>query len=282
MTKLKYAERTRGNKIRIRKITKSGMYLWGTLGICIFISIFKLTTINIGKVNMNRAFGEFLKNMELMFLHPRLSENYKFFEILQSLGITFSLAVITTLIGAFVALFFSFFAAKNLSNEKISKIIKMSISFIRSIPTILWVMVFSVVAGIGVEAAIIGICFHSTAYLIKAYSESIEEMDNGIIEALRATGASFWQTVFQGVLPTSITSILSWTFVRLEMNFTNAIVVGAAAGAGGIGYEMFMAGRMYFDSREIGFFVYLIFGVALILEGISIYLRKKYIMKILK
>jgi phosphonate ABC transporter, permease protein len=235
-----------------------------------------------GKVNMNRAFGEFLKNMELMFLHPRLSENYKFFEILQSLGITFSLAVITTLIGAFVALFFSFFAAKNLSNEKISKIIKMSISFIRSIPTILWVMVFSVVAGIGVEAAIIGICFHSTAYLIKAYSESIEEMDNGIIEALRATGASFWQTVFQGVLPTSITSILSWTFVRLEMNFTNAIVVGAAAGAGGIGYEMFMAGRMYFDSREIGFFVYLIFGVALILEGISIYLRKKYIMKVLK
>lgn len=91
MTKLKYAERTRGNKIRIRKITKSGMYLWGTLGICVFISIFKLTTINIGKVNMNRAFGEFLKNMELMFLHPRLSENYKFFEILQSLGITFSL-----------------------------------------------------------------------------------------------------------------------------------------------------------------------------------------------
>ena len=47
MTKLKYAERTRGNKIRIRKITKSGMYLWGTLGICVFISIFKLTTINI-------------------------------------------------------------------------------------------------------------------------------------------------------------------------------------------------------------------------------------------
>ena len=39
------------------------------------------------------------------------------------------------------------------------------------------------------------------------------------------------------------------------MNFTNAIVVGAAAGAGGIGYKMFMAGRMYFDSREIGFFV---------------------------
>ena len=140
-------------------------------------------------------------------------------------------------------------------------------------------MVFSVVAGIGVEAAVIGICFHSTGYLIKAYSESIEEIDNGIIEALKATGASKGQVIFQGVLPASVTSILSWTFVRLEMNFTNAVVVGAAAGVGGIGYEMFMAGKMYFDSREIGFFVYLIFGTALILESISIYLRRKYIVK---
>jgi len=169
------------------------------------------------------------------------------------------------------------FISKYLSNEKISKIIKMSISFIRSIPTILWVMVFSVVAGIGVEAAIIGICFHSTAYLIKAYSESIEEMDNGIIEALRATGASFWQTVFQGVLPTSITSILSWTFVRLEMNFTNAVVVGAASGAGGIGYEMFMAGTMYHDLREVGVFAYMILFTAVILEAVSYGLKKKYI-----
>lgn len=279
MENLKYALRTKKNKIKIKKITKSGIYLWGTLGIFFIISVFKLTTMDTGNVNMSQAIIEFFRNMKLMFLQPRLSERYTFFEILQSLGITISLAIFTTLIGAFIGLFFSFFAAKNLSNEKISKIIKITVSFVRSIPTILWVMVFSVVAGIGVEAAVIGICFHSTGYLIKAYSESIEEIDNGIIEALKATGASKSQIIFQGVLPISVTSILSWTFVRLEMNFTNAVVVGAAAGVGGIGYEMFMAGKMYFDSREIGFFVYLIFGTALILESISIYLRRKYIVK---
>jgi len=53
--------------------------------------------------------------------------------------------------------------------------------------------------------------------------------------------------------------------------------VGAAAGAGGIGYDMFMSGTMYFDIREIGVFVYLIFGVAIILEFISYLLRKKYL-----
>lgn len=279
MENLKYALRTKKNKIKIKKMTKSGIYLWGTLGICFIISIFKLATMDTGNVNMGQAIIEFFKNMKLMFLQPRLSERYTLLEIFQSLGITISLAIFTTLIGAFIGLFFSFFAAKNLSNEKISKAIKIAVSFVRSIPTILWVMVFSVVAGIGVEAAVIGICFHSTGYLIKAYSESIEEIDNGIIEALRATGASKGQVIFQGVLPASVTSILSWTFVRLEMNFTNAVVVGAAAGVGGIGYEMFMAGKMYFDSREIGFFVYLIFGTALILESISIYLRRKYIVK---
>ena len=45
--------------------------------------------------------------------------------------------------------------------------------------------------------------------------------------------------------------------------------MGAAAGAGGIGYDLFMSGTMYFDIREIGVFVYLIFTVAIILEFIS-------------
>ena len=119
-------------------------------------------------------------------------------------------------------------------------------------------------ANIGVEAAVIGMTFHSVAYLVKAYSESFEELDSGIIEALKSTGASFWQIIFCAIFPSTITSILSWTFIRFEINFTNAVLVGAAAGAGGIGYDMFMAGTMYFDIQEIGVFVYLIFSVAII------------------
>ncbi|RRD39927.1 ABC transporter permease subunit [Leptotrichia sp. OH3620_COT-345] len=277
MTDFKYAERTRKNKIKIRKITKSGIYLWGTLGTCVLLGFYKLVTINTGKIYIFTAIEDFFKNVGLMFFQPRLSERYTFAEILQSLGVTLSLGLLTTLISAFFALFFSFFAAKNLSGEKLSKVIKVLISFVRSVPTILWVTVFSAVIGVGAEAAVIGICFHSTAYLIKAYSESTEEINAGIVEAMKSTGASRWKIIFQGILPSTAPSILSWTFVRFEMNFTNAVVVGAAAGAGGIGYEMFMAGSMYFDSREIGFFVYLVLGIALLLESISVYLKKKYI-----
>ena len=273
----KYIEKTKNNKIIIRKFTKSRIYLWSTLSILSLITIFTLATINMGGVKLSSAFLEFLKDLKIMFFEARLSDRYTFLEVFNSLLITIALAILTTLIGSFIALFLSFFAAKNLSNERTSKIIKIIVSFIRAIPTILWVLVFSVVANIGVESAIIGMSFHSIAYLIKAYSESIEEIDTGTIDALKATGASWWQIIFQAVLPSTITSILSWTFVRFEINFTNAVAVGAASGAGGIGYDMFMSGTMYFDIREIGVFVYLIFIVALILEFISYFLKNKYL-----
>ena len=273
----KYIEKTKNNKIIIRKFTKSRIYLWSTLSILSLITIFTLATIDMGGVKLSSAFLEFLKDLKIMFFEARLSDRYTFLEIFNSLLITIALAILTTLIGSFIALFLSFFAAKNLSNERTSKIIKIIVSFIRAIPTILWVLVFSVVANIGVESAIIGMSFHSIAYLVKAYSESIEEIDTGTIDALKATGASWWQIIFQAVLPSTITSILSWTFVRFEINFTNAVAVGAASGAGGIGYDMFMSGTMYFDIREIGVFVYLIFIVALILEFISYFLKNKYL-----
>ena len=270
-------QKGKNGKIRIKMITRQRIYLWATWTVLLIITGYTLFTIDTGGLDLREAFKDFFRNIQLMFFQAKLSDRYNYMEILHSLGLSLSLAVITTIIGSTIALFLSFFAAKNLFDERVSEIIKVCMSFIRAVPTILWVMVFSVVASIGVEAAILGMVFHSVAYLVKAYSESIEEIDRGVIEALKSTGASWWQIIFQGVLPSTITSILSWTFVRFEINFTNAVVVGAASGAGGIGYEMFMAGTMYFDIREIGFFTYLIFIVAITLETISIRLRKKYI-----
>ena len=265
--------------IKIKKITKQKIYLYVTFTILFLLTIYTFATMDFGGVNIKIATKSLLKDLKLMFFAPKLSERYTFLEVLNNLVITIALAVLSTIIGSIIALFLAFFSAKNLASEKSSKIIKVIMSFIRAIPTILWVMVFSVVANIGVEAAVIGMTFHSVAYLVKAYSESFEEIDSGIIEALKSTGASFWQIIFCAIFPSTITSILSWTFIRFEINFTNAVLVGAAAGAGGIGYDMFMAGTMYFDIQEIGVFVYLIFSVAIILEFISYFLKKNYLKK---
>ena len=187
-------------KIKIKKLTKSRIYLYTTLSVLLIITAYTLSTMDFGGVNIIEATRHFFKDLKTMFFSPSLSDRYTYAQVFQSLAVTISLAVLTTIIGSFIALFLSFFAAQNLSNKHLSKTIKLGLSFIRAIPTILWVMVFSVVANVGVEAAIIGMTFHSIAYLVKAYSESIEEIDSGIIEALRATGASFWKIIFHFIL----------------------------------------------------------------------------------
>ena len=102
-------------------------------------------------------------------------------------------------------------------------------------------------------------------------------MDEGILEALRASGANWWHIVTHAVIPSTATSLLSWTFLRFETNFTVAVAMGAAAGAGGIGFELFMASGFYFDLREVGFITYAILIVAIGLELLSTQLKTRYL-----
>lgn len=73
--------------------------------------------------------------------------------------------------------------------------------------------------------------------------------------------------------------MLSWTFIRFEINFVNAVAVGAVAGAGGIGYQLFLAGSFYLNIHEIGLIVYLCLAVAVVLEVLATRLRKRYIVQ---
>jgi len=135
-------------KIKIRKFTKSRFYLYTTLSVLSIITIYTLITMDFDNVNIAKATVHFFKDLKTMFFSPRLSDRYTYSQVFLSLSVTIALAVLTTIIGSFIALFFSFFAAKNLSSSYISKAVKIGITFIRAIPTILWVMVFSVVANI--------------------------------------------------------------------------------------------------------------------------------------
>ena len=233
-----------------------------TLGL---ITIYGLYTLDTGSVELGEALRQMLLNFKLMFSEPHL-KRFTWSEALYAVLVTIGLALLTTLIGAVIALFFGLLAARNLTNSTVSYWIKSAVAFIRAVPTVLWVLIFAVSAGLGSVAAVVGMTFHSVGYLIKAYSESFEEMDEGIIEALKGSGASWWQIVFQAVLPSSLAYLISWTFIRFEINFAAAIAMGAAAGAGGIGFDMFMAGNFYLDLREVGTITYFILAFAILLE----------------
>ncbi|WP_026895632.1 PhnE/PtxC family ABC transporter permease [Clostridiisalibacter paucivorans] len=266
----------RPNKIKLKKASPSSITIRITLSVLFILTVYGLMNLNSKDVDFVEGVKDFIVNLKKMFLELDYT-HFTFKEAIYQIFVTLGLAFLTTLMGSFFALVLGLFAAQNLSNKRVSIMIKGFVAFIRAVPTVLWVLVFAVAAGLGSVAAVIGMTFHTIGYLIKAYSESFEEIDKGTIEALKASGANWWQIVFQAILPSSITCILSWTFIRFEINFTNAVAMGAAAGAGGIGFELFMASGFYFDIREVGFITYLILIIAIILEILSTRVKDKFL-----
>lgn len=252
-----------------------------TMIIAVFVSLvlitgYTLTHLDTAGVKVNTAFRELMTTLDQMFLQPNTGTD-GFAMLLQALGSSVLLSILTTIIGAVFGFFFAVMASKNLTNAYLGAGIRVVMAIVRAIPTIIWALIFSIVCGLGTTAAILGLSFHSVAYLTKAYSESIEGIDESTIESLKVTGAKFWVIVFQAIWPTIVASFVSWTFIRLEINFANAIAVGAAAGAGGIGYQLFVASGMSFDFHETGFIVYMVVLVTFVLEFIAVKIRRFYL-----
>lgn len=276
---LSAARRARSGKIKTRVLNKPNAVLYLVLGLLVLVSALTLVTMNYGKVPFFQALGAAAQDFATMMLQPGLAGHFTLPDVIEGLFVSLALALLPTFIGAPIAFVLGLLAASNLSSKSVSNAIKVVMSVIRAVPTILWVLVFSVAIGLGPEAAVVGLLFHSIAYLVKAYSESFEEVDAGVIEALRASGASWWQVVFQGIVPEKVNEMLSWTFIRFEMNFVNAVAVGAVAGAGGIGYQLFLAGSFYYNIHEVGLIVYLCLAAAAVLEVIATRLRRRYIVQ---
>ena len=261
----KYMRKSRGGKIKTAAMSKSGLAVNLTVLVLLGLTAYGFFTFDYKNINIAEAVSSTIGNAKVLFGQPRLRYN-TFPGAMNALLATFSLGALSTIFGALIAFFGALLCAKNIANPIAANIIKSFVALVRAVPTILWVLIFTVAAGLGSVAAVVGLTFHSAGYLIKAYAESIEEMDDGAIEALKATGASFWQIVFQAVVPSSMSHMTAWTFLRLEINFTNAIAIGAAAGAGGIGFDLYMAGSHYFDLQELGFITYIVVAAVILLE----------------
>ena len=256
------------SRIPVKPLTRGTVAIRLLLFVLAVTTVYTLATMNTGGIDPARAASDTLGNLRIIFLHPGGSR-LPFLKALYEVIITLGLAFLSTLLGAIFAFFLGLLGAQNLAPKGVTDVVKAFVAVIRAVPTILWVLIFAVSAGLGSAAAVIGMTFHSISYLTKAYAESFEDLDRSVIEALKASGASWWQIVFQAVVPSSFTYLLSWTFLRFEMNFATAVVMGAAAGASGIGFDLYMASGYYFDLREVGMITYIILAFAIALETIA-------------
>lgn len=270
-----YVKKKLNGRISIKSGNKVERVMKGTVLVLFVLTILAFGSFNYSGLDLTKAIPETAYNLKVMFLEPALS-HFTWGEAFYQVGITLGLAFLSTILGAVLAFFLALMAATNLSNKWISKTVRILVAIVRAVPTVLWVLIFAIAAGLGSEAAVLGMLFHSIAYLVKAFSEAFEEIDKGILEALTATGANWWHIVTHAVLPSTFSYLLSWTFLRFEINFSVAVAMGAAAGAGGVGFELFMASGFYFDMREVGFITYMILILAIVLEITSTRLKSRY------
>lgn len=106
---------------------------------------------------------------------------------------------------------------------------------LRSIEPLVMVIIFVVWVGIGPFAGALALALHTTAALAKLYSEQVESINTGPLEAIRATGATRLQTVIYAVVPQIVPPYISFTMYRWDINVRMSTIIGFAGG-GGIGF----------------------------------------------
>lgn len=151
---------------------------------------------------------------------------------------TVQMALAGTFLALIVAFPVGFLAARNTTpHPVIYHGTRLVLNFLRTIPDLALGLIFVAAIGLGAFAGTLALFVHTTTVLGKLLSESVENIDEGVVEAIRSTGAGYVQILTFAVLPQVLPDLISFTLYRLETNIRAASVLGLI-GAGGIGYLM--------------------------------------------
>ena len=190
---------------------------------------------------------------------------------------TIYIALLATLISIPITLFISFFTARNLMEGNkttfiIYYVLRLILNFVRSIEPLIWAIIFSVWVGIGPFAGMIALLVHTIASNATLYSEAIESIEQGPVEAISATGANKIKVVWYAVVPKIILPFLSFTIYRWDINVRMATIIGLVGG-GGIG-TMLMQYQGLAMWHEVGLIVLMIALVVWVMDYISAKIRE--------
>jgi phosphonate transport system permease protein len=190
--------------------------------------------------------------------------------------ITVCMAIIGTALAAVLAVPVGFMAARNTTVHPAARwVARAIIVACRSVPDLVFAIVFVEALGIGVLPGVLALGLHSVGMLGKLYAEAIEQVPEQPREAVAATGASRMQNLATAVLPQVLPSFSSVTVYRLDINLRGSVILGYV-GAGGIGFEL----EQYMNTlqfREAVGIVIVIFALIVAMEVVSAAIRKSLI-----
>jgi phosphonate transport system permease protein len=191
---------------------------------------------------------------------------------------TIFMGMMATMFGIIFSIPLAFLAARNIMGSSsvgmaIYYVARTFMNIVRSIEPLIWALIAVVWVGLGPFAGIVALTLHSIAALGKLYSEAIEGIDHGPIEAVQATGANRIQTIVYAVIPQMISPFISFSIYRWDINVRMSTVIGLVGG-GGIGFLLVQYIRLL-DYRAAGIAVWFIAVTVAVLDYVSAEIRAR-------
>ena len=246
------------------------------LGILIALAFFVLAIVTMDTPTWSRFMTGIQRNL-LPLLRGLVNPGTEVFPLAwSSMMETFYMAILGTFLGAILAFPLSFLAAGNLLGGTIWAMPgKALLVAVRTFPEILLAVTFVAARGPGPTAGIMAMGLHSIGYLGKIFSDVIEGIDAGPMEAIRASGGNALHVFLFSVVPQVLPEFMSNTLYRFEINLRAAAILGLV-GAGGIGLPLIQ--RLQFRRwDEVSMFLIVIVAFIIVVDTVSSRIRRSLI-----
>lgn len=205
--------------------------------------------------------------------YPVCDREIEFFCSVGYIGMveTIKIAFVATIFGFIGALSLSSFAAKNLMPMHIALFFRILLSAIRSLPSLIWAILFVIVIGVGPLAGVLAMTFYTIGYLGKLQYEAFEGMPSDSLEVSKAMGLSHPTTFTSVVVPETGNHLLSQLMFMFEYNVRHGTVIGLV-GAGGIGFYINTYLKLLQYDKVLALLI-LVFIVVIIIDLLSLMIR---------
>ena len=194
-------------------------------------------------------------------------------KILQKLLETTLLSISVTVFAAVCAFFFSLLGSKTTRGVGwVGRAVRMVAAFFRNVPDVVWAMLLLFSFGQNILTGFFALFFTTFGMLTRTFIETIDEVSADCTEALYATGATYMQTVFQAIIPSSLSEIVTWVLFMIETNIRSSTLIGMLT-ATGIGY-LFDLYYKRLDYGSASLVVLCIVAAVILIETLSSRIRK--------
>ncbi len=210
-----------------------------TIGLWLAVSIYLIYAVHEIDISWSRfvdGLGHLNALLDRMF-PPNFS---RWRLLLDGLIESLQIAIVASLVGIFISLFFGLFAARNLMPVWVSTPLRGLIAVCRSFHPVIIAILFVKSVGFGALAGILTLIVASIGFIAKLFAEAIEEISLKQVEAIRATGANFAGLVLFSIIPQVFSRFIGFSTYQLDSNLRNSTMIGIV-GAGGLGGTLFSA-----------------------------------------